>query len=306
VGNRLLLALAMPRPAQEERLRAGAPQTLSILNLNVRRPVRHFQLIIASVPFHILCVTLRSMYESGVDSVLALRHAREVDTGKRFRFGENWSRFLGVLNDDRIRQAEASLCEVLGCSMSGKSFADVGSGSGLFSLAARRLGARVHSFDYDRQSVACTLELKRRYFAEDPLWTVEQGSVLDVEYLSSLGNFEVVYSWGVLHHTGSMWQALENVAQLVRDGGTLFVAIYNDQGKLSRHWRKIKRFCNNSPKPVQLVLVAAVCLKTWWRRWLKRIFFAYGPLNPGETPGTHEACPHGGISPTGSVVTRSR
>jgi len=29
------------------------------------------------------------------------------------------------------------------------------------------LGARVHSFDYDPQSVACTAELKRRYFEGD-------------------------------------------------------------------------------------------------------------------------------------------
>ncbi len=48
--------------------------------------------------------------------------------------------------------------------LAGNSFLDVGSGSGLFSLAAMRLGAdRVHSFDYDPQSVGCTKELKRRF-----------------------------------------------------------------------------------------------------------------------------------------------
>ena len=72
----------------------------------------------------------------------------------------------------------------------------MGSGSGLFSLAARLLGAKGYSFDYFLQSVACTVELKRRYFPDDE-WVVESGSVLDKDYLSKLGQFDVVYSWGV-------------------------------------------------------------------------------------------------------------
>src|SRR5438270_7636215 len=121
----------------------------------------------------------------------------------RFQFGKNWSRFLEVLDDERIAEAERSLVEMLEVrDLRGRSFLDVGSGSGLFSLAAKRLGAtRVHSFDFDPNSVACTSELKRRFFAKDPNWTIEQGSVLDKPYLTSLGTFDIVYSWGVLHHT---------------------------------------------------------------------------------------------------------
>src|SRR2546426_1571009 len=140
-----------------------------------------------------------------------MRHSEEILGGGRFAFGENWARFLALLDDQRIRDAEESLQSKLEVeNLAGKSFLDIGSGSGLFSLAARRLGARVHSFDYDPQSVACTAELRRRYFPGDERWTIEGASVLDAAYLASLGPFDVVYSWGVLHHTGHMWQALEN------------------------------------------------------------------------------------------------
>lgn len=169
----------------------------------------------------------------------------EINKGERFGFGENWIRFLRTLNDARIEQAEQSLKAMLHCeSFTGLRFLDVGCGSGLFSLAARRLGATVHSFDYDAQSVACAQELKRRYFPDDPWWTVAQGSVLDAAYLSRLGQHDVVYSWGVLHHTGAMWQAMENIVPLVAGGGVLFISIYNDQGHKTRRWAWIKRTYN--------------------------------------------------------------
>ena len=181
-------------------------------------------------------------------------HATEVAQGERFRFGENWSRFLRVLNDERILEAEKSLKEMLEVEdLTGKSFLDIGSGSGLFSLVARRMGAQVYSFDYDPQSVASTRELRRRYFPEDADWSIEEGSVLDDEYMRSLGKFDVVYSWGVLHHTGDMWKALENAALPVAEGGRLFIAIYNDQGGKSRRWRKVKRFYLSGPLGKSLV-----------------------------------------------------
>src|SRR5213596_3696991 len=128
-------------------------------------------------------------------------HAIEIAEGERFEFGKNWSYFLAVLDDARIARAEESLKTMLEVkNLKGKSFLDIGSGSGLFSLAARRLGARVHSFDYDPVSVACARELRREYFPGDQEWTIEEGSALDQNYIKSLGHFDVVYSWGVLHH----------------------------------------------------------------------------------------------------------
>ena len=167
---------------------------------------------------------------------------------ERFAFGKNWHSFLSVLDDERIAEAEKSLQHMLEMeTLQGRSFLDIGSGSGLFSLAARRLGARVHSFDYDTDSVACAQELKRRYFAGDADWIIERGSVLDTDYIKRLGQFDIVYSWGVLHHTGAMWQALENAALPVAVGGRLLIAIYNDQERKSQFWRGVKRaYCESA------------------------------------------------------------
>lgn len=181
-----------------------------------------------------------------------MSHASEVARGERFQFGENWSRFLAVLDNDRIHEAEASLRKMLDVeSLAGRSFLDIGSGSGLFSLAARRLGARVHSLDFDPRSVACTKELRRRYFPNDSDWCVEEGSALDADYVKSLGLFDVVYSWGVLHHTGDMWRALDNAQLPVKRGGQLFIAIYNDTGTQTRRWKWIKKTYNRLPGLLQ-------------------------------------------------------
>ena len=194
-----------------------------------------------------------------IQEVATSGHAAEVSQGERFEFGKNWSRFLTTLTDAKIVAAEDSLRAMLEVQdLHGKRFLDIGSGSGLFSLAARRLGASVHSFDYDPHSVACTRELRRRYFPDDNQWKVEEGSVLDANYLRSLGEFDVVYSWGVLHHTGQMWAALDNARLPVALNGKLFIAIYNDTGSQSRRWRWIKKTYNELPRFLRLPFAIAV------------------------------------------------
>lgn len=197
----------------------------------------------------------------------------------RFEFGANWQRFLEVLNDDRIQSAHTGLVDMLGCDdLSDRTFVDIGSGSGLSSLVARRLGARVHSFDYDPKSVACTRELKRRFFRDDPNWTIERGSVLDQAYLSQLGQFDIVYSWGVVHHTGAMHQALENVAPLVAENGTLFTAIYNDQRRISRLWRWLKKRHLNASRPVRCGLELSSLTVIWGPNVVKNLLTRGNPF----------------------------
>lgn len=183
-------------------------------------------------------------------------YASEVAEGRRFEFGKNWAKFLRELDETRITQAVDSLRGMLEAEdLNGRSFLDIGCGSGLFSLAARRLGATVFSFDFDAESVACAQEIQRRYSPQDKLWTIASGSALDDAYIKGLGQFDVVYSWGVLHHTGAMWHALENAVVPCKPGGLLFIAIYNDQGDVSRIWTAIKRLYNALPRPGRFVMV---------------------------------------------------
>jgi SAM-dependent methyltransferase len=224
-------------------------------------------------------------------------HRQELQSGDRFAFGENWAKYLAVIDEDRIRQAEQSLREMLETeSLTNRRFLDIGSGSGLFSLAARRLGAKVHSFDYDPQSVACTQELKRRFLPVDPDWTIEQGSVLDSCFLDTLGQWDIVYSWGVLHHTGAMWDALRNVSMLVSENGLLFIALYNDQGRWSSWWLATKRLYNALPVSLRPLVLIPCFMRLWGPRLLIDAFRG----NPLATWNGHRRLR--GMSPWRDVI----
>lgn len=175
--------------------------------------------------------------------------ARHEDPEVRFAFGRNWKSFLSTLDDHRIDEARRRLCKSLGRDdLHGVRALDIGSGSGLSSLVMHQLGAHVVAFDYDADSVACTEELRNRFAPDATSWQILQGSALDPTFMAGLGQFDLVYSWGVLHHTGAMWPAIELAQSRVAQHGTLLLALYNDQGWRSTVWRAIKcLYCSGAP-----------------------------------------------------------
>jgi 2-polyprenyl-6-hydroxyphenyl methylase/3-demethylubiquinone-9 3-methyltransferase len=175
----------------------------------------------------------------------------------RFKFGDNWLKFIADLNEHQITDAQESLQRLLGRThLSGLTFLDIGSGSGLSSLVAHKLGARVLAFDFDPDSVASTQSLHDKYFPGDDAWIVEQGSILDSSFTQGLGTFDIVYSWGVLHHTGAMWTALERAAQLVAPRGILTIALYR-KTPLCGAWRIEKRLYSAAPNALQNIIRGA-------------------------------------------------
>ncbi len=195
-----------------------------------------------------------------------LRHGETgMKNEQHFEFGKNWKSFLKNLTNEKIIQARISLTEMLDVkTLEGQTFLDVGCGSGLFSLAAKQLKVKdLFSFDYDPQSVACAQELKNRYFNGDKSWRIVQGDILKKEFIADLGKWDIVYSWGVLHHTGDMWQALENAGNLVNAKGKLYISIYNDQGWKSKVWRWVKKLYNRTPKGLRFLILIPAFIRLW-------------------------------------------
>ncbi|MBS3175829.1 class I SAM-dependent methyltransferase [Candidatus Woesearchaeota archaeon] len=181
-------------------------------------------------------------------------YEEEYKKKKHFSFGKNWTEYARHINKERIEEAKKSLGDLLGGTneINGKSFIDIGCGSGLFSLAACLLGAKkVVSIDVDEYSLKCTELLREKNQQKEWQWEIKHGSALDENFLHSLGKFDVVYSWGVLHHTGNMWKAIGNTLQQVKSNGKLCIAIYNENKKYklegtSKFWHGVKKFYNNT------------------------------------------------------------
>ena len=166
-----------------------------------------------------------------------------------FTFGKNWKSLLDGMDDSTLALARSSLLDFLRLSsLDGLSFLDIGCGSGLFSLGAFDLGAkRIESIDADPESVASARRLHglRGLPAN---WTIRRTSINDPDFGSGIETADVVYSWGVLHHTGDLWSALAKVVCFVNPGGRLYIAIYNAVPGVfgSKSWLRVKVLYNRS------------------------------------------------------------
>jgi SAM-dependent methyltransferase len=174
------------------------------------------------------------------------------DRESHFEFGQNWKDYAKTIDGARIDAAITGLRKLFPDGLSGKTFLDIGCGSGLHSLAALSLGAAsVMATDIDENSVSTTRELLTKY-VPGAKWTASVVSVFDLS-AAGIGTFDVVYSWGVLHHTGDMWRAIKDAAALVKPGGLYAIAIYTKSPRYE-FWRKEKKFYKSSPKFVQAIL----------------------------------------------------
>ena len=188
---------------------------------------------------------------------------KTVDQELRFGFGKNWQSYVeNVLSEPRIANATASLKRLLKADhLQGQTLLDIGCGSGLFSLAAYKLHAEhITAFDYDPHSVQASITTRNRFKVPAERWQITQGSVLDKEFMVALEPADIVYSWGVLHHTGAMWEAINNAVGKVKPGGKLAIAIYNNVEKKvggSVMWWKIKKAYNQAPPVAQRAMIYA-------------------------------------------------
>ena len=175
--------------------------------------------------------------------------------GSHFEFGRNWERLLPEIDESRVEAAIRDISSFFQKDLSGLSFLDIGCGSGLSSYAAFRLGARtITSVDIDPRNVANVQRLKQR-FKVDPSyhWSCEVRSIVDSLDVAELPQSDIVYAWGVLHHTGAMWDAISNSAALVNPGGYLYLMLYRDAWSAPL-WRAIKRRYVRSGAGVKFLL----------------------------------------------------
>lgn len=193
---------------------------------------------------------------------------------KMFKFGRNWKNYvINKVDEYIINEAKDSMLKYLPEGITSeefyknKTFIDVGCGSGLFSLSAILLGCKkVISFDIQDESIEATNILKNKFkhlINKNTEWQIFKGDILDMKLIEKLKNkADILYSWGVLHHTGDMWKAILNACNIVKPNGYFILAIYN-KAESSSSWLKIKKFYNEHQylQPIINILYGSiVCL----------------------------------------------
>lgn len=177
----------------------------------------------------------------------------------RYEFGENWSDFIASnFNENKVEHARSHMLNFIGIKdLKGLKFLDIGCGSGLHSLAALQAEADcVTSFDIDKNAVDSAKSIKKKY-GEPENWTILEGSILDPDFTSKLREYDVIYSWGVLHHTGNMWAAIESARNLMKKNSLLYLALYSSEACVNpkpEYWLDFKRRYNRNGKVKRMMM----------------------------------------------------
>lgn len=182
-----------------------------------------------------------------------MKSSQDKNLESHFSFGQNWSDYSEIVEERHILSAEEDLTRLMNSDdITGRKWCDLGCGSGIHAVAAARLGAIVSAVDIDPQSIATTQKLAKNFGVENSISTTAN-SVFDLPFESK--SFDIVYSWGVLHHTGDMWSAITEASRLVSEtkGSQLVIALYR-KTRLCRLWKLEKRLYKDASPVVQAVV----------------------------------------------------
>lgn len=195
----------------------------------------------------------------------------------QFDFGQNWLDFSHqALTPQRIGAAAREFTRLHdGVPLAGRSFLEIGFGQGLSLLCAQQAGARVVGCDINPKCAEALAVTRAHFPATADVVPLIVGSILDPAVVARLrtaapagdGFYDVVHSWGVLHHTGDMGTALAHAAALVRPGGHLVLAIYNRHWS-SLPWLGIKWLYVHSPRWLQRALIGLFYPIIFAAKWL--------------------------------------
>ena len=148
------------------------------------------------------------------------------DLESHFEFGSNWNDFSSLVTKSNLNNAKLSFKKLgLHKLIKNKSFLDIGCGSGLNLITSLEFGVKkVCGIDIDPDCIKTSKKLLSK-FSNKKNWDVYNLSIFDKK-IEKFQKFDVVYSWGVLHHTGDMYKAIDKSMKLVKYDGYLCLALY--------------------------------------------------------------------------------